>query len=138
MGKTQLVEDVKKPAAGFVEDKSRFLNPEDVSEIQEEMKDIERARLRTNARANKVSMFLKDNFFRTDKTFVYLYWPARKMQMSVRFFFPKKNLAVDQFRYRDKDVIAEVEFKKTAFKVAGVKYFPMFPEHKLLDLADYL
>lgn len=138
MGKSQLVEDIKKPAAGFAEDRTRFLNPEDVQEIQEELKDMERIRLRTNSRANKVSMFLKDNFFRTDKTFVFLYWNARKMQMSVKMFFPKKNLAIDQFRSKDKDILAEVEFKKAAFKAAGVKYFPMFPENKLIDLADYL
>ena len=138
MGKSQLVEDVKKPAAGFAEDRTRFLNPEDVQELHEEMNSMERLRLKTNARATKVSLFLKDNYFRTDKTFVYLYWPLMKRQMSVRYFFPKKNLAIDQFRHRDKDIIAEVEFKKAAFKAAGVKYFPMFPEHKLLDLADYL
>lgn len=138
MGKPQLVEDVKKPAAGFAEDRTRFQNPEDIAELREEMQSIELARLKTNKRATKVSLFMQDNFFRTDKTFPYLYWPSRAMQVSVRYFFPKKNLAIDQFRTRDKEIMAEVEFKKTAFKAAGVKYFPMFPENRLLDLADYI
>lgn len=138
MGKPQTVESATKPAAGFVTNRPMWANSEDLQEVQEEMASIEKARLRTNARATKVSTFLKDQYFRTDKTFVYLFWPALKRQLSVRYFFPKKNLAIDQFRERNKDILAEVEFKKAAFKAAGVKYFPMFPEHKLLDLAEYL
>ena len=138
MGKTQLVEDIKKPAAGFAEDKTRFQNPEDISEIQEEMKGLERARLRTNQRATKVSVFLKDNYFRTDKTFVFLFWPLMKKQLCVRYFFPNKGLAIDQFMSHNKGIDAEVAFKKEVFKGTNIKYFPMFPENKLLDLADYI
>ena len=136
MGKTQLAEN--KPAAAFVENRPIWATPEDMQEINEEIESMQKAQQRTNARATKVSKFMKDNFFRTDKTFVYLYHPVWKRQLSVRYFFPKKNLAIDQFMQRDKEILAEVEFKKNAFKGTGVKYFPMFPENKLLDLAEYL
>ena len=139
MGKPQLVvEDAKKPAAGFVTNQPVWASPEDLQELNEEYKSIEKVRQRTNARATKVSLFLKDNYFRTDKTFTFLYWPLMKRQMSVRYFFPKKNLAVDQFLRVDKDVLTEIAFKNAAFKDTKIKYFPMMPNSRLLDLAEYI
>lgn len=138
MGKPQLAEDTKKPAAGFTTNRPVWATPEDLSEINEEFASIERQRQRQSLRANKVSLFLKDNFFRTDKTFIFLYWPAMKRQMSVRYFFPKKKLAVDQFIFVNKEILAEIEFKKRVFKDSGFKYFPMMPQSRMLDLADYI
>jgi hypothetical protein len=138
MGKSQLVEESKKPVGAFIDDRNRFLNPEDVQETQEQLKDIERQRLRTQARSNKVSRFLQDSFFRTDKTWPFLFWPVQKLQLSVRMYFPKKNLAIDQFRSPTKTDLAAVDFKRKVLAENGIKYFPMFPQHKLMDLADYL
>lgn len=136
MGKTQLAE-THKPAAGFT-DRTVFQNPEDIAELNEQMIAMEKLRQKESGRANKVSTFLKDNYFRTDKTWPFLFWPTFKMQLSVRMFFPKKNLAIDQFRSPTKIDLAAVEFKKKILKEKGIKYFPMFAENKLMELADYL
>ena len=89
MGKPQILEH--KAAAGFVENRPVWANAEDLQDIQEELASMEKVRLRTNLRATKVSRFMKDNYFRTDKTFVYLYWQKMKRQLFDEFF-PEKNL----------------------------------------------
>ena len=137
MGKTQLATDVKKPAAGFIS-KTTVETSEDVAEIAEQIEAIEKVRTRESARATKVSKFLGDNYFRTDKTWPFLFWPAFKMQLSVRYFFPNKNLAIDQFRSPTKIDMAAVDFKRKVLAEKGIKYFPMFPQNKMMELADYL
>lgn len=138
MGKPQHAESaVVTPAAKFVEN-AGFKNPEDVEEIAEQLKDMERKRQRESARATKVSVFLKDSFFRTDKTWPFLFWDKFKIQLSVRYFFPRKNLAIDQFKSPTKMELAAIEYKREKLKANGIKYFPMFAQHRLIDLAEYL
>lgn len=138
MGNPQVAERHNKPAAGFAEDKLRFQSPEDIVELAEQFKSIEKKRQRDGARATKVSEFLGDNMYRIDKTWPFLYSPVFRMQLSVRFYFPRKNLAIDQFRSPTKQDFAAIEFKKKMFKEHKIKYFPMLPQTKLMELADYL
>ena len=126
------------PAAKFADSRASFRNPEDVDEIQDQLKAIEKKRQIDQGRATKVSAFLKDNFFRTDKTWPFLYWKPFAMQLSVRYYFPRKNLAIDQFKAPTKTDLLAIEFKKKVLKEQGIKYFPMFAENRLMDLAEFL
>ena len=107
-------------------------------EISEMQNDMQRKYQRDSARANKVSTFLNDNFYRTDKTFPFLFWPLANRQVSVSMFFPKKNLAIDKYPRPTEYDRKEVEFKRSEFKKHDIKYLPMFPETKLMELADFL
>lgn len=142
MGKsqvTQLERDAKdptKPAASWVG--SRVKDPELIRELEETANDMYRARERQAAKANKVSKFLNETFYRCDKTWPWFSWPVMKHQLSVKMYFPKKNLAVDQFRNPTDYDRKCVEFKKQILKEHKINYVCLFPENRLLDLMEYI
>lgn len=110
---------------------------EDLIEAQEESSDLFRKCARESARQNKVTRFLKQDFWRVDKTWPSLYWKVGGWQSRVEMYFPKLNLAVDRFLRPTSMDRQEAAFKATALKSEGVNYVALFPETKLKELSKY-
>jgi hypothetical protein len=128
--------DPTKPAGRWAG--SAVKDPELAQELAEQAADMQRLRQRNEAKSNKVCKFLNETFYRTDKTWSWFNWPLTAQQLSVKMFFPNKNLAVDQFPNPTDFDRQCVEFKKKILKEHKIKYFPMFPENKLLELSEYI
>jgi len=139
MGKPQVrasENDPARPVARWVGPAN--MDPETAAELAETAADMQRARDRASKQSNKLCRFMNETFYRVDKTWPWLKWSVTGEQMKVRFFFPTKNLAIDQFANPTDWDRKQVEAKRRLFKEHGIKYFPMFPENKLMELADYL
>lgn len=111
---------------------------EDWQDAQEEAADLGRKAGREASRSNKVASFLGQKFWRTGKTWPFLYWRVGGWQSRVELYFPTINLAVDRYRRPTSMDRQEAAFKAQALKANGIKYVALFPENKLKELSRYI
>lgn len=122
---------------------SKFVTPsasdtdEDWAEAQEEASDMARKASRENSRTNKVAQFLGQKFWKTDKTWPFLYWKVGGWQARVEMYFPALNLAVDRYLRPTSMDRQEAAFKAAALKANGVNYTALFPETRLSELSRH-
>lgn len=133
-----MTNDVKTPHAVFVRQRAAELEAsEDALEMQEEASDFARKQNREAGRMNRISSFLGESFYRTDKTWHFLYWKMAGVQLSVEMYFPKKNLAVDRFPRPTSLDRQAAAFKATVLRANKVNYVALFPENRLAELERY-
>ena len=143
MGKTQSKEQLERDGRDPSKPAGRWMgagvrDSQEAAELDDAINSMQRARERQAAKANKVSTFLGETFYRCDKTWPWFSWPVMNQQLSVKMYFPKKNLAVDQFRNPTDIDRKSVAFKTKLLKEHKINYVCLFPENRLLDLADYI
>jgi hypothetical protein len=110
---------------------------EDWADMAEEAMDAGRKRDREAARMNRISTYLGERFYRTCKTWPFLYWKVAGVQLSVDMYFPTKNLAVDRFPRPTSLDRQAAAFKAMVLRAKGVNYVALFPENRLADLERF-
>lgn len=125
----------KKVIAEFVEP-GKNMSSVDLENLKEQQKRAEdQARIDAIKRKNrdKLSDLLGDDLLIREWTHPCLFHAEYNRQTSVSKFYPKSNVAVDEFYHFDEWEMKLTKFKKKALNDVGIKYVVLTPD---VDLAD--